>query len=526
MEESIQKKTFLISGMSCSGCELRIEEALTGVPGVKSASASYSASRAEVEYDADKTSPEKLEEAIRRAGYGVKHDRQGTEGPGREGPNSTRQVLGILMILLALYLLIDHTVGFQFVPQVSRNMGYGLLFVTGLLTSIHCLAMCGGINLSQTIGRGREAKAPARIREKLKPAFLYNSGRVISYTATGAIAGAAGQVVSFSGAAKGAVAIFAGIFMIVTGLNLMNAFPGLRRFGIRMPKFLSRAARGKKRADSPFYVGFLNGLMPCGPLQAMQLYALGTGSMLGGALSMLTFGLGTVPLMFSFGAVSSFLSGKFTRNMMKFSSALVMTLGLVMIGRGMSLSGLPVWGAGFSRQAANAAVIKDGVQEVTTEFRSGKYAPITVQKGIPVRWTIRVSQNDLNGCNNPVVISRFNLQKELAPGDNVIEFTPEETGTIPYSCWMGMIRSSITVVDDISSPQAAAAALTESARGPDGAAGAAGGSCCSGSAQGGTASASGPDETAGAAGGSCCSGPAQGGALPECCVPGSAGEEG
>ncbi|HBC27307.1 MAG TPA: heavy metal transporter, partial [Ruminococcaceae bacterium] len=222
---------------------------------------------------------------------------------------------------------------------------------------------------------------------------------------------------------------------------------------------------------------------------AMQLYALGTGSMLGGALSMLTFGLGTVPLMFSFGAVSSFLSGKFTRNMMKFSAALVMTLGLVMIGRGMSLSGLPVWGAGFSRQAANAAVIKDGVQEVTTEFRSGKYAPITVQKGIPVRWTIRVSQNDLNGCNNPVVISRFNLQKELAPGDNVIEFTPEETGTIPYSCWMGMIRSSITVVDDISSPQAAAAALTESARGPDGAAGAAGGSCCSGSAQGGTASA-------------------------------------
>jgi sulfite exporter TauE/SafE/copper chaperone CopZ len=526
MEESIQKKTFLISGMSCSGCELRIEEALTGVPGVKSASASYSASRAEVEYDADKTSPEKLEEAIRRAGYGVKHDRQGTEGPGREGPNSTRQVLGILMILLALYLLIDHTVGFQFVPQVSRNMGYGLLFVTGLLTSIHCLAMCGGINLSQTIGRGGEAKAPARIREKLKPAFLYNSGRVISYTATGAIAGAAGQVVSFSGAAKGAVAIFAGIFMIVTGLNLMNAFPGLRRFGLRMPKFLSRAARGKKRAGSPFYVGLLNGLMPCGPLQAMQLYALGTGSMLGGALSMLTFGLGTVPLMFSFGAVSSFLSGKFTRNMMKFSSALVMTLGLVMIGRGMSLSGLPVWGAGFSRQAANAAVVKDGVQEVTTEFRSGKYAPITVQKGIPVRWTIRVSQNDLNGCNNPVVISRFNLQKELAPGDNVIEFTPEETGTIPYSCWMGMIRSSITVVDDISSPQAAAAALTESARGPDGAAGAAGGSCCSGSAQGGTASASGPDGTAGAAGGSCCSGPAQGGALPECCVPGSAGEEG
>jgi len=63
--------------------------------------------------------------------------------------------------------------------------------------------------------------------------------------------------------------------------------------------------RGNK---GPFTVGLLNGLMPCGPLQAMQIYALSTGNPLKGALSMLLFSLGTVPLMFGLGALGSLLS--------------------------------------------------------------------------------------------------------------------------------------------------------------------------------------------------------------------------
>ena len=84
----------------------------------------------------------------------------------------------------------------------------------------------------------------------------------------------------------------------------------------------------------------MNGLMPCGPLQAMQLYALGTGSFLAGALSMFIFSLGTVPLMFGLGALSSLLSSKFTSRMMKVSAALVLLLGLVMVNRGLALSGV------------------------------------------------------------------------------------------------------------------------------------------------------------------------------------------
>lgn len=87
-------------------------------------------------------------------------------------------------------------------------------------------------------------------------------------------------------------------------------------------------------------MGMLNGLMPCGPLQAMQLYALSTGSFAQGALSMFVFSLGTVPLMFGLGALSSFLSARFTGVMLKASGAMVIFLGVVMLNNGLSLYGL------------------------------------------------------------------------------------------------------------------------------------------------------------------------------------------
>jgi hypothetical protein len=67
-----------------------------------------------------------------------------------------------------------------------------------------------------------------------------------------------------------------------------------------------------------------------------------------------------------------------------------------------------------------------------------------------------------------MIIPKYNIEKKLIPGDNVIEFTPEEAGTIPYSCWMGMIRSSITVVDDVSNASAIASVGVASDDGTNG----------------------------------------------------------
>jgi uncharacterized protein len=98
-----------------------------------------------------------------------------------------------------------------------------------------------------------------------------------------------------------------------------------------------------------------------------------------------------------------------------------------------------------------------GVQTVTTPVRASAYMPIVVQRGIPVRWTLTAGRNDLNSCNATIVVPKYGIRRTLAPGRTVIEFTPTADGTVAFSCWMGMIRSSIAVVEDVAHVPAAAA---------------------------------------------------------------------
>lgn len=449
MEEKSVRKILQVDGMTCAGCEMRIEKALKKLDGIVAAKAMFSSSKVNITYDANVIGLERIIEAIEKQDYKVTAN---ITDPAKDKISVSR-LLGIGLILLAVYVIVKNTAGLNFLPEINQSMGFGILFAVGLLTSFHCIAMCGGINMSQCVSYKFNNDNDGKL-SRLKPSLLYNTGRVISYTVIGGIAGVLGSAVSFSGAAKGVVAIISGLFMVTVGLNMLNIFPWLRKLNPRMPKIFGDKIHKNNGRYGPFYVGLLNGLMPCGPLQAMQIYALGTGSFAAGALSMFMFSMGTVPLMFGFGAVSSMLSRKFTHKMMKVSALLVIVLGVVMANRGLALSGftLPSFSFGNNSrvQDGSVATLRDGIQIVTTKLSSGRYEPITVQKGIPVKWTIKAQKGDINGCNNEIVIPKLNKQQKLEAGDNVIEFTPAESGTIAYSCWMGMIRSEITVVDDIS----------------------------------------------------------------------------
>jgi plastocyanin domain-containing protein len=143
------------------------------------------------------------------------------------------------------------------------------------------------------------------------------------------------------------------------------------------------------------------------------------------------------------------LSSEFTGKMMKVSAVLVMILGVGMLNNGLSLSGFNPISLGLTDSKAIRATVASDVQHVTTTVLSGSYENIVLQKGLPVKWNIQAALDNLNGCNNPIVIPKYNIEIRLQPGDNIIEFTPDETGVISYSCWMGMIRSSIKVVEKI-----------------------------------------------------------------------------
>ena len=522
MKQNDGHMRFLVDGMTCVSCENKIEQTLGNMSGIESVSARYATSEVDVRFQSDRISVEMIDEALKQADYPVlervvldidlpgasprddSRTRRSTTRPqpGTHKPEQKKslpvalgKLAGLLIALFALAMLINQVGGlnlFYAFPVAEAGMGLGMLFVIGLLTSVHCVAMCGGINLSQCAriptGTGKRTsvdpmsmnselpdaseKTGGNWQSVLRPGFLYHAGRVISYTVIGGLVGALGSVISFSGPAKGAVQLAAGVFMVIMGLNMLNLFPWLRRFNPRLPRFFAaKVNAGKTSSKSPLYVGLLNGLMPCGPLQAMQLYALSTGSAIQGALAMLMFSLGTVPLMFGLSVVSTWLTGRSRGRLLKASAVLVALLGIFMFSSGLSLAGIALpdprvrasgtsadsTGAGAA-SGAGVAVIENGVQTVVIQLSSNRYAPITVQKGLPVRWIVQAEAGTINGCNNEIIVPAYDISKKLEPGDNAIEFTPEKSGTFAYSCWMGMIRSKITVVDDLAVPGDASSA--------------------------------------------------------------------
>ncbi len=448
MALGISTKRLRIGGMTCVSCQNKIEKKLLSTAGVISAKVSYGAGTADITYDTDIICLKDIGAIIGKLGY----EALGEAGQHRRGAG---RAAGLLIIIVSLYMLLQQ-LGILNLPAPGRlaegNMGYGMLFVIGLFTSVHCLAMCGGINLSQCIPSCKDVRGQSSGTAALRPSLLYNLGRVVSYTAVGFIVGALGSAITFTGAMQGALKLIAGVFMVIMGVNMLGIFPWLRKIAPRMPRlFAGRASEDKAGGKSPLIVGLLNGLMPCGPLQAMQIYALSTGNPFEGALSMLFFSLGTVPLMFGLGALSSALGRKFTHKTMTVGAVLVAVLGLSMFSQGWSLSGLSppdLLPNGVAAGAGDSGVrMEDGVQIVESVLSSGRYPDITVQAGIPVKWVIDAPEGSINGCNNRILIREYDIEYPFQTGENVIEFTPTEAGRFQYSCWMGMIRGSITVTE-------------------------------------------------------------------------------
>jgi sulfite exporter TauE/SafE/copper chaperone CopZ/plastocyanin domain-containing protein len=485
-KQGLQKRSFRIGGMYCVNCQNIIEKELKNTAGVQSAVVNYHTGSAVVTYDDAIIDFDKISAVIESLGY------QTPEGKGETVLQSKKipHIVGTLIIILALFMLMREFGTSKLAaafPLAQEGMSYGMLLVIGLLTSVHCVAMCGGINLSQTLrrngeggvgnrekGKGNEERMAESTETALKgtyslflPSILYNGGRVVSYTLVGVLVGALGSVITLSGYFQGAVQLIAGVFMVIMGINMLGLFPVLRRFIPQMPAKLQERLASiftkkideQKTGRSPLIVGFLNGFMPCGPLQAMQIYALSTGSPVRGGISMFLFCIGTIPLMFALGAASSALSGAkgkaFSRRVMQTGAILVTALGLVMFSNGWSLSGFtsPLdMTASLKRNSTKTGtgayvhVTQNEVQIVNSTLQPGRYPAITVKQGIPVRWIINAPPGSINGCNNRMTIREYGIKHAFKQGDNVIEFTPVKAGKFRYSCWMGMINSAITVL--------------------------------------------------------------------------------
>lgn len=209
--------------------------------------------------------------------------------------------------------------------------------VLGLMGSFHCAGMCGPIAIALPLYGNS-------IPQKIFGGTLYNLGRTLTYGVMGAIFGLLGQGVEMIGFQQ-KISVIMGAIMIISVV-----FPSLFRNQYNMDKsWFSLVGKLKKSIgklfsvrtfSSLFFIGLLNGLLPCGLVYMAIAGAIGTGELVLGSLYMIMFGLGTIPMMLSIAIAGNILNAAIRQKINRLIPVLVVVVGIFFILRGLSL-GIP-----------------------------------------------------------------------------------------------------------------------------------------------------------------------------------------
>ena len=452
MNNDLKKINLHIKGMHCASCEVLIEQKFKKIKGVEKVKVNHVKGQAEV-WCTREPSLEEFSAPIASHGYVPEIERGASNSHGQENLNTPLDyvIIGALFpIILGLYLFLSK---FNLIPAslgISDKMSYGFVFVIGLVAAVStCMAVTGGL-LMAVAAKYNELHPEVTGAQKIRPHLYFNAGRVVSYTLFGGLLGAAGSVFTVSPRVNGIITIVVSLVMIILGFQLLNLFPGLKKYQPRAPKWLAHKIHdwsGTESKGAPFLLGATTFFLPCGFTQALQLYVLSRGDAWSGALTMLAFSLGTLPALVSLGIVTSFTKGTFHKYFIKVIGVAIILIGLVNINNGMTLTGNALslnWftrNNTFNKVSGNKSDVDTvgGVQIAKMNVVGYEYIPsqFEVRVGVPVEWQINGSE--AAGCARVIVVPQLGITEYLpTTGIKTIRFTPTEAGRITFSCSMGM----------------------------------------------------------------------------------------
>ncbi|MDO8610474.1 MAG: sulfite exporter TauE/SafE family protein [bacterium] len=484
----MNKKIIPIKGMHCRSCEILVEDELSKIHGVEQVEVNQKKGQAIV-CSNGYIDQLVIEQAVINAGYSLGFDEKKQWFSHKI--NNYVEVLIYGIGLVFIYFIANDLGLFNFVASTSNNFAsLPVVFLVGITAGLStCMALVGGLVLGAS-ARFAEAHPTATSLQKFKPHVFFNLGRILSYFILGGIIGYAGSFFQLSPTTLGLLTIAVGAIMLLLGLQLTELFPRLNGINITLPKGIARLLGIQEHAKKEYshknsmIMGALTFFLPCGFTQAMQLFAISSGSPITGALTMGIFALGTTPGLLSVGGFTAFIKGNFAKMFFKFAGVVVVVLAFFNIFNGYNLTGLNIdvlsaFNKGVITQANDPNVtIKNGVQIVKMTQGASGYSPnsFTIKKGIPVKWII----NSINSftCAASIVSAELGVRQGLKEGENIIEFTPTEIGPIRFSCSMGMYTGVFNVVDDSASNlQPAAQVAANAAQALPASCGGSGGGC-------------------------------------------------
>ncbi len=452
----LHKISLPISGMHCRSCEMLLEEKLSSVEHVKKVEVNYKKGQADVFFAAE-SSPRihNLEKAVVEAGYTIGETKKMPWFS--KNPGDYKAIFNSLLIVFFIYGILgffgltDMNVG-----AANNPSSIGVVMLIGLVAGFStCMALVGGLTLGMS-AKFAEAHPEATPKQKFRPHLYFNGGRILGYAFFGALLGMIGSAFQLSPSLSALLTVLVGLVMLLMGLQLTELMPRLNTFKLALPKGVAKTLGiGSKNKEyshkNSMILGASTFFLPCGFTQAMQLYAVSSGSAFDGAVIMGLFALGTAPGLLSVGGLTSIFKGESAKRFFRFAGTVVVLLSLFNLKNGLTLLG---WTPEFNTTEAKTVTAQDpnvkmenGVQVVSMSETNRGYEPnrFTIKAGVPVRWEIDAKAP--YSCASALVVRQLNISKSLKAGMNIIEFTPKEPGTLKFSCSMGMYTGSFNVVD-------------------------------------------------------------------------------
>mgnify|MGYP003508978390 FL=1 len=438
-----------VTGMTCQACVARVRRELLSVEGVEAVDVSLR--RAQARITSSHALPSHLlTQAIEKAGYTVGAARDSWLNPDRRVWRDAALGLGLVMVVaLALRLPI--------VAQVSASTGGAvaggsilMVVVLGLVAGFStCMAMVGGLVLAVTARAAQSAQEQGRQAgawTRLEPQIAFHVGRLVSFVAFGAALGAVGSLVTLSGTALAVVMVVVAVVMGAVGLRLTELSPRLSRFSFALPaRFAGWTAAGGSNGSGiwgALAAGAGSFFLPCGFTQAVQVYALSTGDAATSAAIMGLFAIGTMPGLLAVGGLTSLVRGPAGVRVFRMAGVVVLALAVVNISGASRILGIGMSAQEVAQDAvsANVTVAADGTQTISSVQGMYGYEPVntTVIAGSPVRWEM---YSEAVSCASYLLapVAGIDPPQALAPGPNVFEFTPQESGTYLYTPEFGQV---------------------------------------------------------------------------------------
>jgi len=449
MSKNVEKTKLHIKGMHCVSCEMLLEKEFKKIPGLRYCKVNHKKGNAEIVCE-ENIPISKFENAVHDCGYEIVEE-DGNKSH-KEKKNTGIDYLKMFTIALGLGMFLFFLGKFdlmRFLPDLNGEINVIIALLMGFVASIStCLALTGGIVMSfgatVHVHEGRKH----HLFSRSIPHIYFHIGRIVGFVVLGGVLGLIGSKINYSLSFTGYLTIIIAVVMFYIGLQILGILPDITKLGFHLPKFLSRKIHNLESNDHhlmPIIIGVLTFFLPCGFTQTMQLAAVASQDFFTGAFVMGAFALGTLPVLLSVGIGSTYAHREKMGVFNKLIGVLIVFFAIYSFNSGLVLSGsqftIDFWS---DRGPATTSVVEDDVQVVKMDVDYTFYpTEFNVKKGVPVRWEI--NGINLSGCSREIVIPTLNVRKKLNKGLNVIEFTPENEGVIPFSCWMGMINGKFVV---------------------------------------------------------------------------------